>query len=75
MVRPEPDSELLSRCRGGDEEAWRALVEHYSRYVYAIAVQGFRLAEADAEDVFQECFARVYENLGSCGTTGPSSPG
>jgi RNA polymerase sigma-70 factor, ECF subfamily len=58
------DAELLSRCRAGDEQAWRDLVEHYSRYVYAIAVQGFRLAEPDAEDVFQECFARVYENLG-----------
>jgi RNA polymerase sigma factor (sigma-70 family) len=58
------DAELLSRCRSGDEQAWRELVEHYSRYVYAIAVQGFRLAEQDAEDVFQECFARVYENLG-----------
>jgi len=61
---PHGDSELISRCRAGDEGAWRDLVEHYSRYVYAIAVQGFRLAEADAEDVFQECFARVYENLG-----------
>jgi RNA polymerase sigma-70 factor, ECF subfamily len=59
------DAELLSRCRAGDEQAWRELVEHYSRYVYAIAVQGFRLAEHDAEDVFQECFARVYESLGT----------
>jgi RNA polymerase sigma-70 factor, ECF subfamily len=59
-----PDSGLISRCRAGDEQAWRDLVEHYSRYVYAIAVQGFRLSEPDAEDVFQECFARVYENLG-----------
>ena len=63
MQAPLRISELLSRCRAGDEEAWRVLVEHYSRYVYAIAVQGFRLPEPDAEDVFQECFARVYENL------------
>jgi RNA polymerase sigma factor (sigma-70 family) len=61
---PHRDSELLARCRDGDEGAWRDLVERYSRYVYAIAVQGFRLSEPDAEDVFQECFARVYENLG-----------
>lgn len=60
---PERDAELLSRCRAGDEQAWRELVENYSRYVYAIAVQAFRLGEQDAEDVFQECFARVYENL------------
>jgi RNA polymerase sigma-70 factor, ECF subfamily len=60
---PVHEEELIARCRAGDEQAWRELVEHYSRYVYAIAVQGFRLREADAEDVFQDCFARVYENL------------
>src|ERR671926_1187058 len=56
-------AELVARCRAGDQEAWAALVERFSRYVYAIAVQGFRLREQDAEDVFQEVFARVYERL------------
>jgi RNA polymerase sigma-70 factor (ECF subfamily) len=58
-----PDAELVARCRTGDEEAWRLLVERFSRYVYAICVQAFRLPEHDAEDVFQEVFARVYEKL------------
>jgi RNA polymerase sigma-70 factor (ECF subfamily) len=31
--------------------------------VYAIAVQAYRLSEHDAEDVFQEVFARAYEHL------------
>ncbi|HEX6491172.1 MAG TPA: sigma-70 family RNA polymerase sigma factor, partial [Gaiellaceae bacterium] len=53
------------RCRQGDQEAWAALVERFSRYVQAIAIQGFRLGESDAEDVFQEVFARVYERLDS----------
>ena len=57
------DARLVARCRTGDEEAWRLLVERFSRYVYAIAVQAFRLPEPDAEDVFQEVFARVYERL------------
>jgi len=57
------DARLVARCRDGDEEAWSALVERFSRYVYAIAVQAFRLPEHDAEDVFQEVFARVYERL------------
>jgi RNA polymerase sigma factor (sigma-70 family) len=56
-------AELVARCRAGDQEAWSNLVERFSRYVYAIAVQGFRLREHDAEDVFQEVFARVYERL------------
>jgi RNA polymerase sigma factor (sigma-70 family) len=58
------DAQIVSRCRDGDEAAWNDLVERFSRYVYAIAVQAFRLPPHDAEDVFQDVFARVYENLG-----------
>jgi len=57
------DAELVALCRAGDEEAWAELVQRFSRYVYAIAVQAFRLSEHDAEDVFQEVFARTYERL------------
>ncbi len=59
----ETDAQLVARCRAGDDDAWRELVERFSRYVYAIAVQAFRLPMADAEDVFQEVFARAYVNL------------
>jgi RNA polymerase sigma factor (sigma-70 family) len=58
------DGELVARCRTGDEEAWRQLVERFSRYVYAICVQVYRLPDHDADDVFQEVFSRVYERLG-----------
>jgi RNA polymerase sigma factor (sigma-70 family) len=58
-----PDAQLVARCRQGDQEAWSELVNRFSRYVFAIAIQAFRLSEHDAEDVFQECFTRVYENL------------
>ncbi len=57
------DAELVARCRAGDERAWAELVERYSRYVYAISVQGFRLSPHDAEDVFQDTFARIYDRL------------
>jgi RNA polymerase sigma-70 factor (ECF subfamily) len=57
------DAQLVQLCRAGDETAWGELVERFSRYVYAIATQGFRLREHDAEDVFQEVFARVYQRL------------
>lgn len=59
------DAALVARCRGGDQQAWCALVERFSRYVYAICTQVFRLPEHDAEDVFQEVFARTYEHLDS----------
>lgn len=57
------DAQLVARCRAGDHEAWRELVDRFSRYVYAIAVQAFKLPEHDAEDVFQEVFTRAYEHL------------
>jgi RNA polymerase sigma-70 factor (ECF subfamily) len=63
-IRPATDAELVALCRAGNQEAWRELVERFSRYVYAIAVQVYRLPEPDAEDVFQEVFTRVYERLG-----------
>jgi len=66
LTTPEvTDAALVSRCRAGEDDAWRELVDRFSRYVYAIAVQGFRLPQQDAEDVFQEVFARVYERLES----------
>ncbi len=59
------DAELVAGCRRGDQAAWNALVERFSRYVSAIATQAFRLSEHDAEDVFQDVFAKAYERLGS----------
>ena len=57
------DAELVAACRAGDETAWNELVERFSRYVYAIASQAFRLGAEEAEDVFQEVFARTYQRL------------
>jgi RNA polymerase sigma factor (sigma-70 family) len=57
------DAELVERCRAGDAHAWNELVERFSRYVYAVAVKGFRLGPEDAEDAFQEVFTRVYTHL------------
>ena len=58
------DSELVARCRAGEHDAWALLVDRYARYVHAIATRVYRLAPADAEDVFQEVFARSFERLG-----------
>lgn len=58
------DRELVRACRDGNERAWALLVERFSRYVFAIATQAYRLSDHDAEDVFQEVFTRTYEHLG-----------
>jgi RNA polymerase sigma-70 factor (ECF subfamily) len=57
------DAELVARCRAGEPAAWAALVDRFERYVYAIAVRGFGLSQDQAEEVFQEVFARTYEHL------------
>ena len=57
------DAALVARCRAGDRDAWTELVNRFSRYVYAICVRAFRLSEHDAEDVFQDVFAKTYEQL------------
>jgi RNA polymerase sigma factor (sigma-70 family) len=58
------DAQLVARCRTGDTAAWNELVARFSRYVFAICTQAFRLSQHDSEDVFQEVFARVYQHLG-----------
>lgn len=58
-----PDAAVVARCRQGDEAAWNELVERFSRYVYAICVQAYGLRDADAEDVFQDVWARVWDRL------------
>lgn len=63
LTRPE-EARLVARCRDGDEGAWEELVDRFARYVHTIAAQVYRLPPSDAEDVFQDTFARLYEGLG-----------
>src|SRR3954454_10687957 len=57
------DADLVARCRGGDQQAWAELVNRFSRYVYAITSRVYRLSQHDAEDVFQDVFARTFQHL------------
>jgi len=74
MEAPTSDAALVARCRAGDDDAWSELVERFSRYVYAICSQGFRLSQHDAEDVFQDVFAKAYESLGKLRDPGALRP-
>ncbi len=58
----ESDRTAVAEVCGGDSEAFRALVERHSRYVYQVA---FRLtgSASDAEDVVQETFLKAYRQL------------
>ena len=56
------DAQDVTLARGGDETAFRRLVERHSRAVFQLA---FRMtgSEADAEDIVQESFLKAYREL------------
>jgi RNA polymerase sigma-70 factor (ECF subfamily) len=54
------EQEVVARCRAGEQEAWRELVERYQDMVYAVAR---RVAGPAAEDAAQETFLRVFRKL------------
>jgi RNA polymerase sigma-70 factor, ECF subfamily len=57
------DVDLLPRCRGGDEAAWRELVALHTRKVFGLAYR-FTGRVDEAEDLTQEVFVKVYQTLG-----------
>ena len=56
------DQDLVVRVRDGERDAFRVLVDRYSRSVFRL---GYRMTatEQDAEDVVQETFLRAYKQL------------
>jgi len=56
------DADLLPGCRGGDEAAWQALVQRYTRKVFGLAYRFTGRAD-EAEDLTQEVFVKVYQTL------------
>jgi RNA polymerase sigma-70 factor, ECF subfamily len=56
------DAELIERARGGDQQAFRMIVERYEGKVAATVI-GMVGRGADADDVGQETFIRLYRSL------------
>ena len=57
-----PVTDLVTRARNGDKQAWDALVNRYTRLIWSICRQ-YRLADADAEDVVQVVWLRLVDGL------------
>jgi RNA polymerase sigma-70 factor (ECF subfamily) len=53
---------LVARVIAGDRVAFGALVEHTQRVTYPLALRLVR-SQADAEDVLQEAYLRVWQGL------------
>lgn len=54
---------LVSRASSGDREAFGALVEHTHSTAYRLALRLLAGDQAEAEDVVQETYIRVWKNL------------
>ncbi len=57
--------DLIIRCQDGDELAWEVLVRQHQGRVCSIAL-GYVGEQDEANDLAQEIFVRVYENLHTC---------
>jgi RNA polymerase sigma-70 factor (ECF subfamily) len=58
----DPDSTLVSRCLRGDDAAWEELVRLHTRKIYALCYR-FTGQGAEAQDLTQEVFLRVFRTL------------
>ena len=60
---PQADERILvDRCRRGDTEAFRVLVDRYRDRAYGLALRLLRSA-SDAEEVAQDAFVRAWRAL------------
>ena len=60
-------SQVVRRCMDGDSGAWAELVRTHHRRVYGLCYR-FTGNPADAEDLTQDVFLKVYSNLASFDT-------
>jgi RNA polymerase sigma factor (sigma-70 family) len=55
-------TDLVTRARNGDQQAWDALVERYTVLIWSIC-RGHRLGDADANDVAQRVWLQLVRHI------------
>src|SRR5437773_9221099 len=60
----DQDTSLVDRCVSGDDAAWEELVRQHTRRVYGLCYR-FTGSDAEAQDLTQEIFLRVFRSLKS----------
>jgi RNA polymerase sigma-70 factor (ECF subfamily) len=58
----EHDAELVKRCLAADAAAWEALLQSHTRKIYNLCYR-FTGRSADAEDLTQEVFIKIFQTL------------
>jgi RNA polymerase sigma-70 factor (ECF subfamily) len=64
MTRPDPNLQLLRRVAAGDADALEALYDRHTPLLFPVAVRIVR-SHADAEDVLQQAWLKVWEIAGT----------
>ena len=64
MSTEQPLTDLVTRARNGDKQAWDALVERYAPLIWSIC-RRHRLDGADADDVGQSVWLLLADHLGN----------
>ena len=64
MSTDQPVTDLVTRARNGDKQAWDALVERYAPLIWSIC-RRHRLDGADADDVGQSVWLHLVDHLGN----------
>jgi RNA polymerase sigma-70 factor (ECF subfamily) len=57
-------SNLLTRCLQGDDDAWETIVRSFAGRIFSICYH-YTGQRDEAEDLTQEIFIRIYQNLGT----------
>ena len=65
QVSADDEERLISRCLGGDRQAFEPLVERYYRPLFVVAVRMLGSRD-EAQDVTQTVFLKAYQALASC---------
>jgi RNA polymerase sigma factor (sigma-70 family) len=58
------DDKTVERCLHGDDAAWESIVTSYGRRIYNLSYR-YTGRRDEAEDLTQEIFIRIYQNLKS----------
>ena len=58
------DEKLVERCLQGDDAAWESIVTSYARRLYNLSYR-YTNRRDEAEDLTQEIFIKIYQNLKS----------
>ena len=63
MAEYSPVTDMVTRAKNGDKQAWDEIVERYAALIWSIC-RKYRLGDADAEDVGQVVWLHLGNHLG-----------